>query len=82
MNNRQRQPQRSSSVIMKPSFYSLAITGILVLVAAVMLYQQWHMTNRIEGILLLGILIGIHGILHLGYEVVYGYSPLETGRWL
>lgn len=80
MNNRQRQPQ-PTSVVLKPSFCSLVVTGILVLVAAIMLYQQWDMTNRIEGILLLGILIGIHGVLHLGYEVVYGYSPLETGRW-
>ena len=74
--------QRPNSIILKPSFYSLFITGIFVLIAAIMMYQNWDMTNRIQVVLLLGILIGIHGLLHLGYEIAYGYSPLETGRWM
>jgi hypothetical protein len=26
---------------------------------------------------LIGVLIGIHGIQHLGFEVIYNYNPME-----
>ncbi len=30
--------------------------------------------------ILITVMFGIHGILHLGLEKVYNYNPLETGK--
>ncbi len=63
-----------------PSFYALALTGIAI--AAILLYlystgianmKPFQLATLAS---LLGILVGIHGLLHLGVETIYGYNPL------
>jgi hypothetical protein len=71
------------SIWTKPSFYSLAITGILILLVFIKIIFNWNefeqlaLTDYLIILLLLTIGLGIHGLLHLGLEVHYNYNPLE-----
>jgi len=70
-------------LLTKPSFYSLAFTGILILAIFVIMicnfkrFCQLKPESLIKVISLIGVLIGIHGIQHLGFEVIYNYNPME-----
>lgn len=70
-------------LLTKPSFYSLAFTGILILAIFVIMICNMKRFNTlspeclIKVISLVGILIGIHGLQHLGFEVIYNYNPME-----
>jgi hypothetical protein len=60
----------------KPSFYALAVTGIIIFI---ILFEtiRGASKNELMWLFLFGILVGIHGILHLNMEVHYHYNPLE-----
>ena len=70
-------------LLTKPSFYSLAFTGILILAIFVIIicnfkrFSQLKPECLIKVLSLIGVLIGIHGIQHLGFEVIYNYNPME-----
>ena len=70
-------------ILTKPSFYSLVFTGFLILVIFVIIIYNTkrlkHLSPEclIKLISLFGILVGIHGLQHLGLEVVYKYNPME-----
>lgn len=59
----------------KPSFYALVATGIAVFIMLVLIIKSGNLDVNTLG--LLGILIGTHGLLHLGMESEYNYNPLE-----
>jgi len=66
----------------KPSFYSLFITGILTLWILIIVYKSYKSLNKLTAekmihlIACIGLLIGVHGLIHLGLEYVYNYNPL------
>ncbi len=66
----------------KPSFYSLFITGILFLWIIIIVFKSYKTLFKLtpeKGIHLIaciGLLIGVHGLIHLGLEYVYNYNPL------
>jgi hypothetical protein len=66
----------------KPSFYSLLITGILTLWILIIVYKSYKSLKKltpeklIHVIACIGLLIGVHGLIHLGLEYVYNYNPL------
>ena len=71
------------SIFTKPSFYALVATGLIIITSIVMLI--WN-RKSIMGlgtgtiftvILLFGILVGVHGIQHLGLEQAYKYNDIE-----
>ena len=70
-------------LLTKPSFYALSITGILILAILVTIALNFRqLCTRspeclIKMISLVGLLIGIHGLLHLGLEVAYNYNPMD-----
>jgi len=70
-------------LLTKPSFYSLAFTGFLILAIFFIMFCNFKQIRQlspeclIKLLSLVGILIGIHGIQHLGFEVVYNYNPME-----
>ena len=70
-------------ILTKPSFYSLVFTGFLILLIFVIIICNTkrikHLSPEclIKIISLFGILVGIHGIQHLGLEVAYNYNPME-----
>jgi hypothetical protein len=71
------------SILLKPSFYSTVTTGILILILIIIglkSYDEIKMFDTYRLLTLAGmfaIIIGIHGVLHLGLEALYDYNPLE-----
>jgi hypothetical protein len=70
-------------MIVLPSLYAHVITGILLLVAFILLLQNYRFIKSIDKyrlillVLLFSIATGVHGISHLGLERIYGYNPLQ-----
>ncbi len=65
----------ASMLITSPSFAALAMTGLAILLIAVMWIRKVSLAT-IGAATLFAILIGVHGLLHLGVEWVYDYNPL------
>lgn len=69
--------------MLAPSFFSLFITGILLFWIFVLVasnFKQFCKVNYYQKITLLSLItiaIGIHGLIHLGLEVNYGFNPLQ-----
>jgi hypothetical protein len=67
-----------------PSFFSLVFTGILVLSIFVLFLTNLksiinlNYYKKIKILSLITIAIGIHGIIHLGVENIYGFNPLNV----
>lgn len=66
----------ASMLITSPSFAALAATGLAILLIAVM-WMHGMSLAKIGAVTLFAILIGVHGLLHLGVERVYDYNPLQ-----
>jgi hypothetical protein len=70
-------------MIFLPSLYAHIINGILLLVAFILLLQNYKSISHINKyklitlVLLFSIAIGVHGLSHLGLEKSYGYNPLQ-----
>ena len=70
-------------LLTKPSFYSLVFTGFLILLIMLIAFSNINRLNHltpeklIKVLSLIGILVGIHGLQHLGLEVAYNYNPIE-----
>jgi hypothetical protein len=66
-----------------PSFNSLFLTGILILsifIIFVMNFNKIMTLGFYQKITLLSIItiaIGVHGLIHLGLEVHYGFNPYK-----
>jgi hypothetical protein len=69
-------------MILLPSFYAHVINGILLLVAFILLLQNYR-TIKLDKyrlillVLLFSIATGVHSLSHLGLEKTYGYNPLQ-----
>ena len=75
----------NSNIISKPSFYSLPVTGILLFVSLLLIFQYSSKVGSsmstyqlVNLLLLFSIAIGVHGLLHLGLEYVYNFNPLDS----
>ena len=72
-----------TNIFTKPSFYAHAINGLTILIAIILIFTNFNrlkkmdIYNIITLVISFGILIGIHGLLHLGLETQYNYNPLE-----
>ena len=70
------------NVLLSPSFYAHLINGLLLLVAVVILYNNYSKIFRLEPykllilILLFSLVIGVHGLSHLGLEYIYEFNPI------
>ena len=71
-----------SSIFLKPSFYALFLTGIIYIIIIIVIIKNYKKIQNysIDKIIILfsiiGILIGVHGLLHLGLESIYNFNPL------
>ena len=69
--------------LIAPSFNSLVVTGLILLFSLVLFIQNRKTIltispeKLIKLSLLASIAIGIHGLLHLGTESVYGFNPYK-----
>lgn len=64
-----------------PSFYAHVLNAILALVALTLLVKHYRALRPYEAIvvaLLFSIVIGVHGLSHLGLETAYGFNPLNA----
>ena len=72
-----------SNLIMAPSMNGLLLTGLILLIILIIFaknYEQFLKLNYYQQIALLSLLslaIGVHSILHLGAETVYGFNPYK-----
>jgi len=70
-------------MILLPSLYAHVINGILLLVAFILLLQNYSYIKSMDKyrlillVLLFSIATGVHGLSHLGLEKTYGYNPLQ-----
>lgn len=70
-------------MILVPSLYAHVINGILLLVAFILLLQNYRSIKNMDKykliilVLLFSIATGVHGLSHLGLEKNYGYNPLQ-----
>ena len=70
-------------IFTKPSFYAHAINGLTILIVIILIFTNFNRLKKMDiyNIITLfisfGVLIGIHGLLHLGLETQYNYNPLE-----
>jgi hypothetical protein len=66
-----------------PSFYAHIINGLLMIVAFILIYQNYTSLTttspyrKVMLVLVLALVIGIHGISHHALEATYGFNPLE-----
>jgi hypothetical protein len=70
-------------LLTKPSFYYLVFTKFLIVsiffitIYNIKRFKKLSPEMLIKMISLFGILVGIHGLQHLGLEVTYNYNPME-----
>lgn len=68
-------------MLLAPSFNSLFITGLLILIIVIMVISNFKQFVRLDYyrkitmLSLLAITFGVHGLIHLGVEVNYGFNP-------
>ena len=69
--------------MLAPSFFALFITGLLIFCIFILVasnFKRFCRLNYYQKITLLSLItlaIGIHGLIHLGLEVNYGFNPLQ-----
>jgi len=69
--------------MLAPSFFALFVTGILILFITIIFvvnFKQIIKLNYYQKITLLSLVtlaVGIHGLIHLGLETIYGFNPLN-----
>lgn len=72
-----------SNILLAPSLNSLFFTGfILLFILVIFIFNYKQFTNldfykRLVILSLISIAIGVHGLIHLGVEVVYGFNPYK-----
>ena len=74
-----------SNILIAPSLNTLFVTAfflLIILFIFVSNFQQFkrlEFYNKITILTLISISIGVHGLVHLGVESVYGFNPY---RWI
>jgi hypothetical protein len=72
----------STFYVNAPSYFAQVANGLLIFVFLYILFSNYRVflkTNYITQLQIIGILailIGVHGILHVGLEQLYQYNPL------
>ena len=73
-----------SDILIAPSLNSLFFTGFLILFIFIIFITNYKQFNKLDYyrkitiLSLITIAIGVHGLIHLGTEAVYGFNPY---RW-
>jgi len=72
-----------SNILVAPSLNSLFVTGFLILFILVIFitnYKQFITLDnyrKITTLSLIAIAFGVHGLIHLGVEMNYGFNPYK-----
>ncbi len=68
--------------MVKPSYFALVASGILIALAIVYLIKN-RQSEELQGVKLVNLLlflstaIALHGMLHMWAEIYYNYNPLK-----
>lgn len=71
-----------NQVYQTPSFYAYIANGLLLLLSVIIMFVYHKKIFLLDPIrllillLIISIAIGVHGLMHLGLEKVYGYNPI------
>jgi hypothetical protein len=71
-------------MIYYPSILAHVFNGMLLFISIVIALMYFSKLTKLEPyekiglFLLFSIAIGIHGLSHLGLEIIYGYNPLKS----
>jgi hypothetical protein len=66
-----------------PAFYAHALNGILLVTSLIIILLNLSKIKQLEIykqtmlLLMFTLVVGVHGLSHLGLEQVYGYNPLK-----
>ncbi len=66
-----------------PSFNSLFLTGILILLIFIIFFMNFNkiiMLDFNKKLILLSVIttaVGVHGLIHIGLEMNYGFNPYK-----
>lgn len=66
-----------------PSFYAHIANGLLLFLSFIIIVVNYNKIKNLETVtlllflLIISISIGIHGLMHLELERVYGYNPIS-----
>ena len=69
--------------MIKPSNIALVMSGLLIFIGLILLYNEINKGSSIYGLQLINLVlflstaISLHGLLHMGAEIFYKYNPLE-----
>lgn len=72
-----------SDSLIAPSLNSLFFTGLIILFILIIIVKNFkEITNfttyqKLSLLCILTIAIGIHGLIHLGVETIYGFNPYK-----
>jgi len=70
-------------IFIAPSMSALLLTGVLLLSILIIFlfnFNRFFKLNYYQKIIILSLItlaIGIHGVIHLGVESVYGFNPYK-----
>ncbi len=74
-----------SNILIAPSLNSLFVTGFLILTILYIFVTNFQQFKRLDSyrkltiLSLITIAVGAHGLIHLGVESAYGFTPY---RWI
>lgn len=72
-----------SNILIAPSLNTLVVTGLIllsILITFITNFQQFKRLDfyhKLTILSLISIAVGIHGLIHLGVESVYGFNPYK-----
>ena len=73
-----------NKAFISPSFYAHIFNSMMIILLFIVLYNNFSKIINLESYKLLilismfSIVIGIHGISHLGLEYIYNYNPIYS----
>lgn len=79
-------PKFDKKLLRVPSFVATLLTGLILLAMVLTVMFSWNKVNNFtlyEKVMaggLFGLILGIHGLLHLGLEVAYNFNPLNNNK--
>jgi hypothetical protein len=71
------------NILLYPSIYAHMLNAFLLLGAVIILYQNYDNIKKLEPykiiilFLMFSLVIGVHGLSHLGLEVNYDFMPYK-----
>ena len=76
-----------NNVFTNPSVYAHILNGLLILVSVIVIYKNYGKIIKLDYykflilVLLISLVVGVHGLSHLGLEYIYGLNFINIIRY-